>query len=325
MPIHPVYGHYENGWKVIPDFSTYEVNEFSQVRHVEHKQFLKENADYRVNLYKNGKRYTRFIYHLSLETFFPQVLRDNRTADHIKENDRTNNHIDNLQWLTQKEQLTKSHKEQPRNSRHKQSKPVEQWSLDGKTKIAEFTSASAVRSKLNISSADIGKCASGKRNTCAGYVWKYKHDLTQDCLEGEEFKTSENLQKLLSRIRRSGKPLCDKAISTIKVSNKGRILTAQNIKTKGNKNKTNRMFYGVSVAQMIWSVFGDRPPKIHEDGEQECVCHDLSLPVDEDGCYSDNIEHLHLDTRKNVAIRERELRKSKSILKKRNHSEIENN
>lgn len=30
--VHPIYGSFEPGWKVIPDFPNYEVNEFSQVR-----------------------------------------------------------------------------------------------------------------------------------------------------------------------------------------------------------------------------------------------------------------------------------------------------
>jgi len=333
MPIHPVYGEYKSGWKVIPNFPNYQVNEFSEVRNIETKKILKYDPNFQVRLVEGKEKYNRFIYHLCLLTFFPHVERNGRTVDHIAELDRSNNHIENLQWLTMKEQLKKSNQLQPRKNGAKMSKAIEQWSLDGKTKMAEFVSCKAAEKdfksrNISIASANISACASGKRKMCTGFVWKYKNNTIQENVEGEEFKSSEKLKKILRSIKIQGKPLTKLSISKIKVSNKGRILTSKGIKTKGNiqtAQKKLRIFNNVLVSNLIWAVFGSREPRIANDGEKEFVCHDLSQPLDNEGCFSNAIEHLRLDTRKNMATEEHKFRKSKSVLKKRKHAEIENN
>ena len=330
MPLHPVYGHYENGWKVISDFPNYSVNELSQVTNIKRKRMLKHDSKFSVHLRNKNEMIHAFIYNLSLTTFFPHIKRNGRTVDHIKEGDRSNNHIENLQWLTQKQQNIKSSKLQPRNGGPKRSRAIEQWSLDGTTKIAEFVSSMAAERECKsqnifVWNAHISACANGRRKSCGGFIWKLKYDITQDNLENEEFKTSEKLKEILGTIKIQGKPLTKHSISKIKVSNKGRILTATGIKTKGKigGNQPKYRFYYLGIAKLVWSVFGDRQPGITAHGEKEFICHDLSIPLDEDGCFSNAIEHLRLDTASNVAVQKDKIQKSKSILKKRKHSEIE--
>lgn len=113
-------------WKPIAGFEgLYEVSNFGKVKALErkvlnnggwqrkHERILKPSGDDKniVALCKEGKVYGRSVYRLVAETFIPNP--DNKpVVDHI-DTDRTNNHVDNLRWCTQKENclnpLTREH------------------------------------------------------------------------------------------------------------------------------------------------------------------------------------------------------------------------
>jgi len=113
---------------------------------------------------------------------------------------------------------------------------------------------------------------------------------SQDDLPREEWKSSE---RLISMLTIKGK-ISHKAAEKIKVSNLGRVLTCQGIKTRGNTMTRCRKYRRAchfKVHQLVWAVWGDRDPN-----PDEFILHDDSQPLDEEGCVSNAIQHLRLGT-----------------------------
>lgn len=92
-------------------------------------------------------------YFLENPNNYPQV-------DHIDEN-RLNNHVDNLQWMSARDNTTKS-----------QGKPVNQLSLDGKL-IATHISISQAAKHINANKANIHKVLIKKAKSAYNYKWEY--------------------------------------------------------------------------------------------------------------------------------------------------------
>jgi len=305
MPVHPkiddetgiAYGPWESGWKDIKGFEEkYEINHLSQVRTKKKLLILKPNKDHRIQLYdgKGGKMH-RTIYQLVLESFFPHIPRNNRTVDHIDEN-HFNHHIDNLWWLTLSEQTKKSLKLKPRKTGPQRSKPVEQWSLDNPSvKINVFSSAREAGIQTGIGRGNISHCALGHCHRAGGFRWKYQEVESQKDLEGEQWKTNDALKSAILQRNPTWK---EKNIAKIRVSNKGRILTAQGIKTKGyiqTSHNSYRGYCGWQVHQLVWMVWGDGRP-VPKAGDDLMILHDDNKEKDEEGCVSNAIEHLRLGT-----------------------------
>jgi len=314
MPMHPIfdsenklfYGFWTNGWRTVIGFEKYEVNHISQVRNKKTQKLLKPIGDFTVNLYdQDGNHHSKRIYHLTLQAFFPHILQNERDVDHIDE-DHSNNHINNLQWIRPGLNSRKSLKLRPRNHGPKQSRPIEQWSKDKSLLIQEFTSVSEAKRHTHIDQRNISSCAHGKQSSAGGYFWKFRELESQNNLPGEEWSTNDCLRELLPNPK-------------IRVSNMGRILTAKGIKTKGTKipgTCGHRKFRGYKVHQLVWAVWGDGRP-VPKKGDDLMICHNDSVPRDEDGCASNAIQHLRLDTQSENA---KEYHREKA--KKRKFAEI---
>lgn len=110
-----------------------------------------------VNLYKGGKIKHYLIHRLVAEAYIPNS--NNLTdVDHI-DNDKTHNYVNNLQWITHKDNIRKSC-----------NKPILQYSLDGEF-IREWECAADVGKEV---SASICNCLKGRKSTAFGYIWRYK-------------------------------------------------------------------------------------------------------------------------------------------------------
>lgn len=110
-----------------------------------------------VNLYKDGKVKNHLIHRLVAIAYLPNT--DNLPqVDHIDGN-KTHNYINNLQWITNRDNCRKSN-----------NKPILQLSLDGEF-IREWPSATDVGRQVRSSIKD---CLKGRHKTAYGYIWKYK-------------------------------------------------------------------------------------------------------------------------------------------------------
>ena len=133
-----------------------------------------KNGYLRVNLYKNEKQKHFLVHRLVALTFLrnPQNLSD---INH-KDEDKTNNSVQNLEFCDRKYNCNFGSRNQrvaEKNTNGKLSKPVLQFTLDGKF-VREFKSGMDIKRNLGYSCGNISSCCTGKRKSAYKFVWKYK-------------------------------------------------------------------------------------------------------------------------------------------------------
>lgn len=322
MLIHPkiddesglAYGPWEEGWKDVSGYEQiYEVNHEAMVRNKKTGRILKPHLN-RIKL-SDGKGGVRKkpIYHIVLESFFPHIQRNGRTADHIDEI-HNNHHISNLWWQTPRQQIIKSIQLQPRNHNAAAlSKAVEQWSTKTpKVKLQTFVSSIEAERQTGISQSSISNCARGVSKTAGGFHWRFQ---IQKYLDGEKWGTNEALVAALQE-RNPKKKL--KKLAQVRISNFGRVQTMQGIITKGsNENGEGgyRLYGGWRVHQLVWIVWGDGRP-IPRAGEDLVIMHNDEIDKDEDKCVSNAITNLKLGTKSENAVAYHRAKAKKRIFSK---------
>lgn len=123
-----------------------------------------------VGLYKEGKCKFYKIHRLVAQAFIPNP--NNYPQVNHKDEDKTNNKVENLEWCTHFYNINYGTRNQKVAERHinnpKQSKQV--LCLEtGKI----YPSTHQVERELGFYQQDISKCCNGKLKTCGGYTWKY--------------------------------------------------------------------------------------------------------------------------------------------------------
>ncbi len=92
-------------YKVIEDFENYEVSNLGNVRNKQTKKILKpcdSKKGYKLlSLSKNGKWCTKQVHRIVAQAFIPNP-HNKPIVDH-KDNDRTNNKVENLRWCSSEE------------------------------------------------------------------------------------------------------------------------------------------------------------------------------------------------------------------------------
>ena len=131
-------------WKTIETYPDYEVNTQGEVRRKNNKRLLKPcitpSGYYRVNLRKNKKSYTAYIHRLVAEAFLSKAI-DHIEVNH-KDGDKSNNHVENLEWTTHAQNVQHAFSElkrQPSRGRKK----IKVVFMDGKELIFETQVACA--------------------------------------------------------------------------------------------------------------------------------------------------------------------------------------
>lgn len=163
----------EELWKEIKGYEgLYQVSSWGRVRsNYRGGRILKsgKNADgyLLVVLCKNGKHTSYRVHRLVAQAFIPNP-HNKPEVNHIDEN-KGNNYIENLEWVTSKENLNHG----TRNTRMVTSKSKPIICLD--TNI-EYISATECARKTGLSQGNITQVLKGKRKTCGGYTFKYKEE-----------------------------------------------------------------------------------------------------------------------------------------------------
>ena len=119
---------------------------------------LNENGYWRVCLYKDRKEKKYMIHRLVAEAYIPNP-NNLPQVDHIDEN-KTHNYINNLQWITNRDNCRKSH-----------NKTILQYTIEGEF-VRKWSSATDVGREAQ---SNIWYCLNGRTKTAYGYIWKYKN------------------------------------------------------------------------------------------------------------------------------------------------------
>lgn len=174
--------------KDIPGYEgLYAATEDGQIWSYKRRRFLKQNANSKgylsVNLCKDGNPKTYQVHRLIALTYIPNT--DNLPViDHIDRN-KLNNSIENLRWVTVKENNMNTDPEQ----RFENACKATQTSVQVRSKAVEMrdknnhnillkTYPSCHQAAIQefgdaMKQSGISKCARGKQNSAYGYFWAY--------------------------------------------------------------------------------------------------------------------------------------------------------
>lgn len=126
-----------------------------------------------VHLCKFGEKKKKLIHRLILEVFMPNENSNKLTVNH-KDEDKTNNNIENLEWLTIGD-----------NIRYSKSKPIAQLDKNDNL-IGVYESSRMAQEKTGCNQASIIRCINGKAKTCGGYKWLLYEDYFKMTITNKE-------------------------------------------------------------------------------------------------------------------------------------------
>lgn len=155
--------------KVLANKSIKTIKEHILKQHVSTKGYLY------VHLWSDNKKERQYVHKIVLSSFF-RCKNANEECNH-KNEIRTDNSLENLEWITHKENLnygnrTRKHSESMKNH-PSMSKGVIQMDMNGNF-ISEYPSLREAGRMLNIHMTNIKDCCKGKYKSTHGYIFKYK-------------------------------------------------------------------------------------------------------------------------------------------------------
>lgn len=198
-------------WRDIKDYEgKYMVSNLGNVKSLNYHREKREelltprvcsNEYLEVGLSKNGKSKNYYVHRLVAEAFIPDKTKfkyinekdrlkyvnnlDKLDVNHIKEFEKENNRVDNLEWCTRLYNLMYgTHNERVAKTL---SIIVYQYDLKGNF-IKEWQSATEVERQLGYFAAAISRCCLEKQKTAYNFIWSYK------------MLTKEELKKIIKEI-----------------------------------------------------------------------------------------------------------------------------
>ena len=163
-------------WKDIEGYEgLYQVSNLGRVKRVKTDRILKgckDKGGYLViGLYKNNVMSTKTIHRLVAQAFIPNP-ENKPEVNHIDE-DKANNKVNNLEWMTRKE----NNNHGTRNERISKTLSISISATNIKTgESIDFNSGKECARKLGLNPSHITAVLKGKRNHTGGYTFKYKEN-----------------------------------------------------------------------------------------------------------------------------------------------------
>ena len=181
--------HETERYTTIEGFPDYLITSYGRVFSLKHDKLkeLKQRKNncgyYYVNLWKNGKMFTKTVHRLVAQAFIPNPV-NKPQINHIDEN-KSNNHISNLEWMTAIENTNHG----TRNERA--GKTISKVTSDGRRKGSNHNNARAIigfkingcdikyykymkeSEKDGFSPNCIRRCCKGKQKQHRNFEWFY--------------------------------------------------------------------------------------------------------------------------------------------------------
>lgn len=170
-------------WKDINGYEgLYKISSLGRVKSLNYKRtgkerILKLDIDgkgyIQVVLCKNGRGKMHRVHRLVAQAFIPNP--DNLPCINHRDECKTNNIVDNLEFCSYKYNLTygsRIKRVSEKQINGKASKKVFQYTLNGEF-VAEYPSTMEVQRQLGYSQGNISLCCNGKLKTAYGYIWSY--------------------------------------------------------------------------------------------------------------------------------------------------------
>lgn len=151
-------------WKDIEGYSNYKISNLGRIYSKKSNIFLKQRLDRYgyccVMLSKNGK-VKNFLVHRLVAKHFLKNPKNLTTVNHKDEN-KQNNYVDNLEYMSQKD-----------NVRYSQAKKVYQYDKSYNL-IKIWDSVMDIERTLNFANNYISSCCTHKCKTAYSYIWSYE-------------------------------------------------------------------------------------------------------------------------------------------------------
>jgi hypothetical protein len=230
----------EEEWRDVLGFEElYQVSNLGKVRTIkngeaEMSQQENRNGYMTVHLRNKGVERRAMVHRLVAEAFIsnPDELKD---VNH-KNGDKSDNRVENLEWVSHSDNMTHSFRELGKNVRH-----IVQLSLDG-VLIDRWNSITEAAEATGICRTDIGACCRGERTMAGAFEWKYEEDY-------EEPKGIQDVYNVKNSvyIEMGSKEEAEKAVEKLKaitrLKGKKFRFDGYDVAHKSNGNLAGQIFY----------------------------------------------------------------------------------
>lgn len=171
-------------WLTLKENDRYEISDTGLVRRKYTMHILNGciTSGYKtVKLTFNNSQQRRFYVHrLVAEHFIINPDPVHKTIVNHKDGNKLNNTVENLEWVTPRENNLHYYLTQKPQKKHfQQPIPVVQYDLQH-NKIAEFSSMSRARKATGVSVVQIARCIHGEVSQANGFIWEAGSTTTQE-------------------------------------------------------------------------------------------------------------------------------------------------